>query len=76
MLGFKQLSRGYDVSEKSPPFEDLKGKVKKAWGELSDNAALSEEGEIQQLASKLEKEQRLSAEEAMRQAREHYQREQ
>lgn len=56
------------MSEKSPPLEDLKGKVKEAWGALSDDEELSDEGEIQQLAARLEKEQGLSAEQAQRQA--------
>ncbi|REC95840.1 CsbD family protein [Kushneria indalinina] len=56
------------MSDKSPPLEDLKGKVKEAWGTLCDDEALSDEGEIQQLAARLEKEQGLSAEEAQRQA--------
>ncbi|ARS53626.1 CsbD family protein [Kushneria konosiri] len=57
------------MSDKSPPLEDLKGKVKEAWGTLSDDKELSEEGEVQQLAARLEKEQGLSAEEAQRQAK-------
>ncbi|WP_456269910.1 CsbD family protein [Kushneria sp. AK178] len=56
------------MSDNSPPLEDLKGKAKKAWGTLGDNESLSDEGEIQQLAARLEKEQGLSAEEAQRQA--------
>lgn len=56
------------MSDKSPPLEDLKGKVKEAWGTLSDDEALSDEGEVQQLAARLEKEQGLSAKEALRQA--------
>ncbi|SPJ33406.1 CsbD family protein [Kushneria phyllosphaerae] len=56
------------MSDKSPPLEDLKGKIKEAWGTLSDDEALSDEGEVQQLAARLEKEQGLSAKEAQRQA--------
>lgn len=56
------------MSDKSPPLEDLKGKIKEAWGTLSDDGELSDEGEVQQLAARLEKEQGLSAEEAQRQA--------
>ncbi len=56
------------MSDKSPPLEDLKGKAKEAWGTLCDDDSLSEEGEIQQLAARLEKEQGLGAEEAQRQA--------
>ncbi|MFC0268020.1 CsbD family protein [Kushneria aurantia] len=55
---------------KSPPLEDLKGKLKEGWGEFADNESLAEEGEIQQLAAKLEKQQGLEPEEAMRRARE------
>ncbi|WP_438767870.1 CsbD family protein [Kushneria sp. TE3] len=56
------------MSDKSPPLEDLKGKIKEAWGTLGGDEALSDEGEIQQLAARLEKEQGLSSEEALRQA--------
>lgn len=56
------------MSDKSPPLEDLKGKIKEAWGTLGGDEKLSDEGEIQQLAAQLEKEQGLSAKEAQRQA--------
>ncbi|MFC0339057.1 hypothetical protein SAMN05421848_0583 [Kushneria avicenniae] len=56
------------MSDKSPPLEELKGMAKEAWGTLSDDETLSDEGEIQQLAARLEKEQGLGEEEAQRQA--------
>ncbi|GHC17709.1 hypothetical protein GCM10010082_06220 [Kushneria pakistanensis] len=56
------------MTDKSPPLEDLKGKAKEAWGTLGNDDALSDEGEIQQIAARLEKEQGLGAEEAQRQA--------
>ena len=56
------------MSDKSPPLEDLKGKIKEACGMLSDDEDLCDEGEIQQLAARLEKERGLSVEEAQRQA--------
>lgn len=57
------------MSEKSPPLEDLKGKVKEMAGELSSDEALVEEGEVQQMAATLEKEQGLTPSRAQAKAR-------